>query len=304
MQATQMQSAQLQAQVLPSGHTVYINAPPQAQYGYATIQYHPTSQQHHIVHQPVPGSMPPPSEQQQYISVVPIQGGAGHIQSVGPGGTYTYWQPPDGHGQPGGPQTVTILPPGANGVPAERAQMPNGVEPRQQHQSQQQHPRQATAPSHHAGRGKEKVGKGRRGGGGGTNAGRRGGSCGGGGGEAKSHSTNNNNSSTVTTASLLDEFKAKKNRDWTIHDAKSHVVEFCQDQHGSRFIQQRLEVGDLTEKEIVMSEVLPAVDRLRNDVFGNYVVQKLFDFGTPGMKESLRATMSGEMVQLSLQMYG
>ena len=83
-----------------------------------------------------------------------------------------------------------------------------------------------------------------------------------------------------------------------------HVVEFCQDQNGSRFIQQRLEVGDSGEKEVVMNEVLPAVRRLRNDVFGNYVVQKLLDFGTPQMKSDLRDTLQGEMLPLSLQMYG
>jgi pumilio RNA-binding family len=82
------------------------------------------------------------------------------------------------------------------------------------------------------------------------------------------------------------------------------VVEFCQDQNGSRFIQQRLEVGNVGEKEVVMAEVLPAVRRLRNDVFGNYVVQKLFDFGTPRMKGDLRETLQGEMLQLSFQMYG
>ena len=81
-------------------------------------------------------------------------------------------------------------------------------------------------------------------------------------------------------------------------------MEFCQDQNGSRFIQQRLEVGDTNEKQLVMTEVLPAVRRLRNDVFGNYVVQKLLDFGTPAMKVELRDTLQGEMLPLSLQMYG
>ena len=82
------------------------------------------------------------------------------------------------------------------------------------------------------------------------------------------------------------------------------MVEFCQDQNGSRFIQQRLEIGDASEKEIVMTEVLPEVVRLRNDVFGNYVVQKLFGFGTDKMKEDLCDTIIGEMVELSMQMYG
>jgi pumilio RNA-binding family len=82
------------------------------------------------------------------------------------------------------------------------------------------------------------------------------------------------------------------------------VVDFSLDQNGSRFIQQRIEIGSEAEKEAVMAEILPAVRRLRNDVFGNYVVQKLFDFGSVKMKEDLHNTLRGEMLQLSLQMYG
>lgn len=63
-------------------------------------------------------------------------------------------------------------------------------------------------------------------------------------------------------------------------------------------------MGDNGEKEVVMKEVLPAIRRLRNDVFGNYVVQKLLDFGTPKMKSDIRDTLQGEMLPLSLQMYG
>jgi pumilio RNA-binding family len=85
---------------------------------------------------------------------------------------------------------------------------------------------------------------------------------------------------------------------------EGHIVEFCQDQNGSRFIQQRLELGDTSEQQIVMSEVLPAIRRLRNDVFGNYVIQKLLDFGSADMKSEIRNTLESEMLQLSLQMYG
>ncbi len=81
-------------------------------------------------------------------------------------------------------------------------------------------------------------------------------------------------------------------------------MEFCQDQNGSRFIQQRLEVAKLSEKELVMAEVLPSVRRLRNDVFGNYVVQKLLENGSESMREELKSTLQGEMLSLSMQMYG
>jgi hypothetical protein len=65
-------------------------------------------------------------------------------------------------------------------------------------------------------------------------------------------------------------------------------------------------MGDVSEQQIVMREVLSpqAIQCLRNDVFGNYVVQKLLDFGTSKMKADIRDTLEGEMVELSLQMYG
>jgi pumilio RNA-binding family len=291
--------AQVQTQVLPSGHTVYVNAtsppPPPPQYSYATIQYH-QHPQHHIMHQTVSGGIPPPASQ-QYISIVPVQqrgGPTGHLQSVSPRGSYTYWQPPDGHQS--GPHTVRIVRPGM--VPMKvthQLDVPNnsklGTTESQQHKQKRQ------GASSHGGRSKDKNGKGRR------NSSRNNSNAGGAGCiEAKpsppAHHINSDNS-------LLEDYKAKKNnRDWTVCDIKGHVVQFCQDQNGSRFIQQRLEIGDDVEKLIVMTEVLPEVVRLRNDVFGNYVVQKLLGFGTDKMKEDLRHTMTGEMVQLSMQIYG
>ena len=308
---TQPQQIQthIQTQVLPSGQTVYVNtAPPPNQYSYATIQYHPhPQQQQHAAHQTIPGAAPPPGE--QYMSVVPIQGGGpspGHVQSIGPGGSYTYWQPPNGQHQ-GGPQHTHIIPPTAagmvmmNNVPQRMGESKSGAaEPQQQRQKQ----RQATTPG---GRGKEKNGKGRRNGG--ATPARRGGGGGGGIGNGNGNNNGEIKSQTIVNpnpnASLLEDYKAKKNnRDWTVNDVKGHVVEFCQDQNGSRFIQQRLELGDDNEKEIVVTEVLPEVEQLRNDVFGNYVVQKLWGFGTEKMKKDLRDTMIGEIVQLSMQMYG
>ena len=81
-------------------------------------------------------------------------------------------------------------------------------------------------------------------------------------------------------------------------------MEFCLDQNGSRFIQQRLEVADPREKEAVMDEIIPQIKDLNNDVFGNYVVQKLYEFGTDSMKKGLKGTLEGNMMLLSMQMYG
>lgn len=104
--------------------------------------------------------------------------------------------------------------------------------------------------------------------------------------------------------SLLEEYRSSKDRFWTAKDVKGHIVEFCQDQNGSRFIQQRLEIANADEKYVIASEVLPSVEGLRNDVFGNYVVQKLFENCNADVKLKLKNSMVGHMVNLSSQVYG
>lgn len=83
-----------------------------------------------------------------------------------------------------------------------------------------------------------------------------------------------------------------------------HIVSFCQDQHGSRFIQQRLEICDDEEKQLVFDEIVPICLPLMTDVFGNYVMQKLFEYGTPSQCEQLGQLLQGQVVNLAMQMYG
>lgn len=40
-----------------------------------------------------------------------------------------------------------------------------------------------------------------------------------------------------------------------------HTVQFCRDQHGSRFIQQKLEVSSEADKEAFFDEILPHTQR-------------------------------------------
>lgn len=50
------------------------------------------------------------------------------------------------------------------------------------------------------------------------------------------------------------------------------MVEFSGDQHGSRFIQQKLEQATGEEKQAIFDEILPGnALQLIQDVFGNYV---------------------------------
>ena len=95
-----------------------------------------------------------------------------------------------------------------------------------------------------------------------------------------------------------------KTRKFELKDIQGHIVEFSGDQHGSRFIQQKLEVATVVEKQMVFDEILPSALHLMVDVFGNYVIQKFFEHGTPEQIRILGSKLEGNVLYLSLQMYG
>ncbi|XP_049854592.1 pumilio homolog 2-like isoform X15 [Schistocerca gregaria] len=103
---------------------------------------------------------------------------------------------------------------------------------------------------------------------------------------------------------LLEDFRNNRFPSLQLRDLVNHIVEFSQDQHGSRFIQQKLERATVAEKQMVFSEILAAAYNLMTDVFGNYVIQKFFEFGTPEQKTTLAQKVRGHVLPLALQMYG
>ncbi|KAM3210041.1 hypothetical protein ACQJBY_064211 [Aegilops geniculata] len=103
---------------------------------------------------------------------------------------------------------------------------------------------------------------------------------------------------------FLEELKSNRARRVELSDITGRIVDFSADQHGSRFIQQKLENCTAEEKAAVFAEVLPHASSLMTDVFGNYVIQKFFEHGTPEQRRDLAAKLAGHVVPLSLQMYG
>ncbi|KAF8157525.1 ARM repeat-containing protein [Mycena galopus ATCC 62051] len=83
------------------------------------------------------------------------------------------------------------------------------------------------------------------------------------------------------------------------------IVEFSGDQLGSRFIQDTLPEASNEEKESVFDEIYPnhTITLIQN-VFGNYVIQKLFQDGTQTQKTALVNSMEGSVVYLSCNLYG
>ncbi|KAJ7582685.1 armadillo-type protein [Mycena floridula] len=104
---------------------------------------------------------------------------------------------------------------------------------------------------------------------------------------------------------LLDEFRANRARKWELRDVWHHVVEFSSDQHGSRFIQQKIETATPDEKQRAFEEIVPnAILPLIQNVFGNYVIQKLFEHGTSLQKAILANALEGHALMFSLHVYG
>ncbi|XP_044751007.1 pumilio homolog 2-like isoform X2 [Coccinella septempunctata] len=103
---------------------------------------------------------------------------------------------------------------------------------------------------------------------------------------------------------LLEDFRNNRYPNLQLRDLANHIVEFSQDQHGSRFIQQKLERATAAEKQMVFNEILSAAYNLMTDVFGNYVIQKFFEFGTQEQKTTLAQKVRGHVLPLALQMYG
>lgn len=104
--------------------------------------------------------------------------------------------------------------------------------------------------------------------------------------------------------SFLEELKQSNARRIDLSDIAGRVVEFSVDQHGSRFIQQKLENCSIEEKASVFKEILPHASKLITDVFGNYVIQKFFEHGSHEQRKMLACQLAGQMLPLSLQMYG
>lgn len=121
---------------------------------------------------------------------------------------------------------------------------------------------------------------------------------------ASMNNSSNNGEKAVNRSRLLEEFRTNRQPHLQLRDIVGHFVEFSMDQHGSRFIQQKLERASTAEKDLVFREILPSSHTLMTDVFGNYVIQKFFEFGTMDHKLAFAQRLRGNVLSLALQMYG
>ncbi|KAL5118771.1 mRNA binding protein puf3 [Pleosporales sp. CAS-2024a] len=113
-------------------------------------------------------------------------------------------------------------------------------------------------------------------------------------------------STAAVLGAKLNEFRREakgSNKRWELPDIYEDVVEFAGDQHGSRFIQQKLETANSEVKDRIFKELEPNALQLMQDVFGNYVIQKFFEHGDQTQKKILASKMKGHVATLANQMY-
>lgn len=65
-----------------------------------------------------------------------------------------------------------------------------------------------------------------------------------------------------------------------------------------------MEEASDVEKADVFSEIEPSATQLMSDLFGNYVIQKFFEFGNQEQIMTLIRKMEGQVVALSFHTYG
>lgn len=109
------------------------------------------------------------------------------------------------------------------------------------------------------------------------------------------------------TPQLLEEFKKTSkgaNKKWQLRDIFGFVVDFAGDQQGSRFLQEKIPGANSDDKERVFQEIIVNANQMMTDVFGNYIIQKLFEYGTLAQKKTLALKMKRSAVELSFNIYG
>ncbi|AIN97319.1 pumilio protein 2, putative [Leishmania panamensis] len=123
-------------------------------------------------------------------------------------------------------------------------------------------------------------------------------------------------SETLSSQALVKLYVDTFRPDWDYAQIKAHICTFCRDQDGSRLVQRLLEKPENIVP--IFNEVIEAFGELATDVFGNYVLQKMFDV-VPKVENDLSALQEirearlldrltekvrGHLLEYSVQTYG
>lgn len=112
-------------------------------------------------------------------------------------------------------------------------------------------------------------------------------------------------SPTLSDPTLLSQLRTTAGQSHlSLADVLPEALQFSQDQFGSRFLQQSMEVASAADTHQLFLALLPAVQKLALDPFGNYVIQKLLDHLPGEHRALLGEQLLGHILVLSLHTYG
>merc|ERR1719399_460262 len=78
------------------------------------------------------------------------------------------------------------------------------------------------------------------------------------------------------------------------------LLELAHDQNGCRFLQDQLDLRNRAHVDTIFEAVKTDVLPLSTDPFGNYLIQKLLQYGTSEQRTQLVAASASEMVNIAL----
>tara|TARA_B110001452_G_scaffold3311_1_gene2945 strand:- start:371 stop:1213 length:843 start_codon:yes stop_codon:yes gene_type:complete len=92
----------------------------------------------------------------------------------------------------------------------------------------------------------------------------------------------------------------------TVEDAAALdcILELAHDQNGCRFLQDQLDLRAKLHIDLIFEAVLSAVVHLAMDPFGNYLIQKLLQYGVTAQRTRLVRAAAPNIIEIALNVHG
>ncbi|KAI8380364.1 armadillo-type protein [Blakeslea trispora] len=87
-----------------------------------------------------------------------------------------------------------------------------------------------------------------------------------------------------------------------VQDFVGKLDELCKDQNGCRFLQKKIE--DPEQLDFVFKEIHGHFNELMIDPFGNYICQKIIEYGNDEQRDDIVKTVANNLAKIALNVHG